>query len=110
MRNQKATTGNTINMHKALRLLKQIPKGKVVTYKELARVCNTSPRAIGMIMARNKDPLHLPCYKVVSSTGELCGYRVEGGVKRKRQRLEEEGIVLSEKGIIDKSYFYMFKN
>ena len=43
-------------MHKAILLLRKIPKGKVVTYKEMARVCKTSPRAIGRIMANNSDP------------------------------------------------------
>lgn len=95
-------------MHKALRLLKQIPKGKVVTYKELARACKTSPRAIGMIMARNKDPLHFPCYKVVSSTGELCGYSARGGLKKKRQLLKEAGIAFSAQGNVDKTYFHTF--
>ena len=43
-------------MHKAILLLRKIPKGKVVTYKEMASVCKTSPRAIGRIMANNSDP------------------------------------------------------
>lgn len=96
-------------MHKALLLLKKIPKGKVVTYKELARVCNTSPRAIGRIMAHNADPVGFPCYKVVSSQGKLCGYSAKGGLKTKQKRLEGEGIVLAKNNIIDKKYFFMFK-
>ena len=79
-------------MHLALQLLKKIPKGKAVTYKEMARICKTSPRAIGRIMAGNTDPVNVPCYKVVSSSGELCGYSASGGRKRKRELLEKEGI------------------
>lgn len=95
-------------MHKAIILLTKIPKGKVATYKEMARVCNTSPRAIGRIMAGNTDPAHFPCYKVVSSQGDLCGYSAHGGLARKRQLLRKEGIEFTERGKVKKSYFYTF--
>lgn len=88
-------------------LLKKIPKGKVATYKELARVCKTSPRAIGRIMAGNPDPLHFPCYKVVSSKGELCGYSGQGGIGAKKKLLEQEGILIT-KGVIPREYFWEF--
>lgn len=94
-------------MHTAILLLKKIPKGKVVSYTELARVCNTSPRAIGRIMAKNPDPLNYPCYKVVSSRGELCGYSGGGGLKGKQALLKKEGICFIN-GKIDKKYFYKF--
>ena len=94
-------------MHHAIRLLKKIPKGKVVTYKELARVCRTSPRAVGRIMAANLDPIGFPCYKVVSSSGDLGGYSGPGGLKRKRQLLEWDGIRF-ENGRISKEYFHRF--
>ena len=70
-------------MHKAILLLKKIPKGKVTTYKELARVCKTSPRAIGRIMAQNEYPKEYPCYKVVASDGSLQGYSAPGGLQTK---------------------------
>ena len=95
-------------MHKAILMLKKIPQGRVVTYKEMARVCQTSPRGVGRIMASNNDPLHFPCYKVVSSQGDLCGYSGPGGLAKKQALLEKEGILLNEKGRVDKKYFYTF--
>ena len=95
-------------MHKAVLLLKQIPKGKVATYKELARVCRTSPRAIGRIMAQNPDPLNYPCYKVVSSNGELCGYSGVGGLEGKKKLLEREGIPVKN-GKVEGEHFYRFE-
>ncbi len=94
-------------LHKAILLLKKIPKGKVVSYKELAHVCGTSPRAIGRIMASNEDPINYPCYKVVSSKGELCGYSGRGGLKGKRELLQKDGVRFSAERI-DRKYFYTF--
>lgn len=95
-------------MHKAIQLLRKIPKGKVVAYRELARVCGTSPRAVGRIMARNADPVAYPCYKVVASSGELTGYSASGGLKKKRALLERDGIVFSGSRVASIS-FYVFQ-
>ena len=96
-------------MHKAILLLRKIPKGKVVSYGELARVCKISPRAIGRIMAANPDSIHYPCYKVVSSLGTLCGYSGKGGLAGKRTLLERDGVKLVN-GRIDKKYFYIISS
>lgn len=94
-------------MHRAITLLRKIPKRKVVTYKELARICRTSPRAIGRILAGNLDPVGFPCYKVIASNGALGGYSGKGGLAGKKKLLEQEGIRLTN-GKIDKKYFYHF--
>lgn len=82
-------------LHPAIRLLKKIPKGKVATYKELARACKTSPRAVGRIMAGNADPVGYPCYKVVAANGALTGYSALGGLAKKRQLLVRDGVRFS---------------
>ena len=88
-------------------MLRKIPKGKVVTYKEMARICDTSPRAIGRIMAANSDPVGFPCYRVVASNGELCGYSGHGGLLGKKKLLEKDGIEVKN-GKVDKKCFYSF--
>ncbi len=94
-------------MHKAILLLKKIPKGKVATYKELARVCKTSPRAIGRIMASNKHPKEYPCYKVVGFDGTLCGYSGKGGLATKEKLLKQDGINIKN-GRVGQHYFFTF--
>ena len=96
-------------MHEAIALLKKIPKGRVATYKEMARVCHTSPRAIGSIMASNKHPKEFPCYKVVSVKGDLCGYSGKGGLKTKKKLLEKDGINLV-RSRVPLEYFWKFSN
>lgn len=88
-------------------MLRKIPRGKVVTYKEMARVCKTSPRAIGRIMAGNHDPVGYPCYKVVALNGELCGYSGHGGLAGKKKLLKKDGVEVKN-GKIDKKFFYTF--
>ena len=94
-------------MHKALLLLKKIPQGKVTTYGILAKICNTSPRAIGRIMANNPYPEEYPCYKVVGNSGNLVGYSVKGGLKTKVQLLQKDGVKIID-GKVDRKYFYTF--
>ncbi len=96
-------------MHLSLLLLKKIPRGKVVSYSELAKKCRTSPRAIGTIMKNNKDPVGCPCYKVVKSSGDIGGYSGKNGIKGKIRLLKRDGIKIVD-GKIDKGYFYRFQD
>jgi len=74
------------------RLLLQIPKDRVTTYAELARAAGTHPRAVASFMRCNKDPLAIPCFRVVRSDGAIGGYSAAGGISRKKQLLEAHGI------------------
>lgn len=85
-------------MHDAIKLLEKIPRGKVTTYKELAKATGSHPRAIGAIMHSNEFPVRFPCYKVVMSDGRIGGYG--GGIRKKIRLLRKDGIVV-ENGRID---------
>ncbi len=68
-----------------------IPKGRVLTYKEVA-IRAGSPnafRAVGMIMSKNYDP-NIPCHRVIRSDGGMGGYN-RGGKETKRIILKKEG-------------------
>jgi len=90
--------------------LKKIPKGKVTTYKELALVMGTHSRAIARILAANKDPENIPCYKVVRSDGSIGGYTFKGrlDVKRKIALLKRDGIEVKNGKIDLKKYLHRF--
>lgn len=72
----------------------KIPKGKVMTYTEVAKVAGNpkAARAVANIMAKNFDP-NIPCHRVIRSDGRLGGYN-RGGEKAKKDLLESEGVVL----------------
>jgi len=74
--------------------LKTIPKGKVVTYGQIAEYLGNKNfcRVVGNILHNNPDPIHQPCYKVVNSKGELSKNFGDGGIEVQKQRLENDGI------------------
>jgi len=76
---------------KVYRIVKKIPKGKVLTYKEVARRAGKpkSYRAVGNILNKNYD-LEIPCHRVIRSDGKIGGYN--RGVVNKRKILKKEGI------------------
>ncbi|UCD04579.1 MAG: MGMT family protein [Candidatus Woesearchaeota archaeon] len=89
-------------------LLKKIPKGKVSTYKEISKVTGIHPRAVGVILNKNKDPKTFPCYRIVKSDGSLGGYAL--GLKKKIELLKKDGIEIKNKKINLKKYLHNFNN
>jgi len=73
------------------RALRKIPKGKTITYAELARRIG-KPRAVraaGLANGQNPISIVVPCHRVIGSNGTLTGYG--GGLPRKKWLLEHEG-------------------
>ncbi len=75
-------------------LCRQIPKGKVATYGQLAYLAGSprAARAVGMCMKSNPDAPHTPCHRVVASDGRLTGYSGGNGVSTKKEMLIKEGV------------------
>ena len=74
-------------------IIANIPKGKVLTYQELAKEIwhPKSFRAVASACAKNPYVPEIPCHRVVRKDGGLGGYSAEGGIKRKKHLLEKEG-------------------
>lgn len=71
-------------------VVKKIPMGKMMTYKEVARRSGSprAYRAVGNIMKRNTDPA-IPCHRVIKSDGTPGGYNGLAG--KKLELLRGEG-------------------
>ena len=89
-------------------VLRQVPKGKVTTYKALAQAMKTKAyRAVGNAMNKNPHAPEVPCHRVVQSNGGIGGFA--GGTRKKIQMLKKEGVEVV-KGKIDlKKYLYKLK-
>ena len=74
--------------------VKQIPKGCVATYGQVAEMAGNPrmSRAVGNALHKNPDPEQIPCYRVVNSRGELSGAFAFGGKDVQKNLLEADGI------------------
>lgn len=93
-----------------LRKLRLVPKGKVTSYKSLARaVCvPAAARAVGNAVNKNPDAPVVPCHRVVYSDGRLGGY-AHGSVM-KIELLASEGVMVKNGKIVDfDKIFFDFK-
>lgn len=79
---------------KVYKLVTSIPKGKVATYGQVAKLVGSpnASRAVGMAMRNNPNPIIMPCHRVVASDGKLIGYSYKNGVVTKKEILLEEGV------------------
>jgi len=81
---------------KEIRILREtsrIPKGKTLTYGEVAERAGMKncARFAGNVLSNNPFPILIPCHRVVAKTG-IGGYSGKGGIKRKKELLKKEGI------------------
>jgi O-6-methylguanine DNA methyltransferase len=72
----------------------KIPRGEVVTYGQIAKNIGhpKSARAVANACGANPNPITTPCHRVICSNGDIGGYSGSGGVKKKKELLENEGI------------------
>lgn len=74
-------------------IVARIPKGKTMTYKEVAVKAGSpnAARAVGSIMKANYDN-GIPCHRVVRSDGTIGRYN-RGGRAEKIRKLRSEGAI-----------------
>ena len=87
--------------------LKKVQKGKVTTYRELARAVGTNAyRAVGNAMNKNPYAPKVPCHRVVKLSGDVGGF--SSGVKNKIKMLKAEGIEIKNGKIDLNKFLYKF--
>src|SRR3972149_737445 len=90
------------------RITRKIPKGKVATYGQIAKILGKpgAARAVGQALHRNPYAPAVPCHRVVAQNGHLCGFA--NGLRAKEKLLREEGVKFKDNLHIDlsKSRFY----
>ena len=102
-----------------LRILAEVPKGKVITYgdlaKELARRdpkwSPSASRAVGTTMKNNPCAPQVPCHRVIKSDGTIGNFRggAKGAVDEKILMLRDEGVTVTSGRIDLNEYRHKFK-
>lgn len=98
---------------KTYMLLRQVPKGRVTTYKALAEgIGSKAYRVIGQLMRTNPYAPEVPCHRVVASNGTIGGFmgKTTGvEIKNKIALLQNEGVKVFGNKIVDFArIFYAF--
>ena len=84
-------------------ILKKVPKGKVVTYGQIAYMlgCPRMARQVGYALHVNPQPYVIPCHRVVNRFGALAPAFAFGGLEVQAQLLKSEGVEVREDGTVD---------
>jgi len=106
-KNKKSPLGDfSLNVY---RLVRQIPRGKVTTYKDIALLLGLpgAARAVGNVLKKNKNLPKIPCHRVIRSDGYPGGYIL--GKRKKVELLLREGVLI-ENGKVNLTKFNYFGN
>lgn len=87
-------------------VVKQIPKGKVASYGQIARLAGDKnmARAVGNALHKNPDPDSIPCFRVVNAKGELAGAFAFGGENAQAKLLIADGVEVVDGKVDMKKY------
>ena len=92
---------------KVFDVVKQVPRGKVATYGQVARIIGSprSARYVGYALRGNPEPgasaQAVPCHRIVFKDGKLCEGYAFGGPEAQRRMLEEEGVAFTDDGRVN---------
>ncbi len=84
-------------------LVRGVPRGRVVTYGQVARLLGAphGARLVGWAMHGNPYGTRVPCHRVVQEGGSLSPNYCLDDPRRQRRLLEREGVVFTLDGRVD---------
>ena len=85
-------------------VVRQVPRGRVVTYGQVAALLGMPQRARYVGFAMHASPGMaggVPCHRVVFADGRLAAGFAFGGEDEQRRMLEEEGVAFLPSGKVD---------
>jgi len=83
-------------------IVRQIPRGRVMTYGGIATILDLNPRYVGYILHHNPYLGDVPCHRVVNSQGKVADTFAFGGGDAQQKLLENEGAIFV-RGKVDNS-------
>lgn len=93
---------------KIYNVVKQIPRGKVATYGQVALLAGNPrwARVVGYALHVNPDPENIKCHRVVNRNGEVSKAFAFGGENMQITLLREEGVEVID-GKVDLSIYQL---
>ncbi len=88
-------------------IVKQIPRGKVSTYGQIAALSGNPRRAriVGYALHVNPAPGVIPCHRVVNKEGRVSPAFAFGGENVQIAMLRQEGVAVNDEGMVDLAVF-----
>lgn len=78
-----------------------------MTYGQVAVLANVAtPRVVGFALHVNKDPMKIPCHRVVFATGKLTPGYAFGGEDVQKEKLQAEGVLFAKDKVDLKASLY----
>ena len=102
------TDSPTKRIYEAVKL---IPKGRVATYGQVAKLAGNEKmaRAVGNALHKNPQPGVIPCHRVVDSKGKLADEFAFGGIGVQAKLLMDEGVEVIDNSVDLEKYQMCFK-
>lgn len=89
-----------------LNIVRQIPKGKVATYGQIATIVGTqNPRIVGYALHSLRDDTDVPWFRVINSKGKISFPEESDGFKIQYFLLKKEEIIFDSRNRIDLKTF-----
>lgn len=87
-------------------IVKQIPRGKVASYGQVARLAGNArwSRVVGYALHANPDPEKVPCYRVVTKDGRVSEAFAFGGGNRQVELLQADGVEFEDGHVVMERY------
>lgn len=99
------------SFEKVYKIVAKIPKGKVLTYKDVSILADiNNPRIVGYALHSNKTLKTVPCHRVIKANGKFAQGYAFGGKHVQIQMLTDEGVEFLDKETVDlEKCLYKFK-
>lgn len=99
-------SGQKNTFEKIYDVVRQIPKGQVATYGQVAALAGNCrwARVVGYALHVNPDSEHIPCYRVVTKDGNVSSAFAFGGANRQIELLAAEGVEFQDGHVIMEKY------
>ena len=92
---------------KVISAVRQIPEGKIATYKQIAGLAGKphASRGVAWILNTCSTQFKLPWHRVINAQGKISFDKTTHNYRQQKRRLENEGVIFAADGKLDLTEF-----